>query len=101
MRNCSFDGFNLGEKHFEDEPLLTRILKYIGFGAPVLYAIAVFGFFKFLDKNASSQAKRTISDWLLKEIRIIKITHPMRYSNFSTEYTANLFYIPAPSFVQL
>jgi hypothetical protein len=42
---------------------LRQILDILGFGTPFVYAFAVYGFFHFLDRKASGQAKRAISSW--------------------------------------
>jgi hypothetical protein len=43
---------------------LSEVLKLLGFSAPFVYAAAVYGFFHYLDQNASESAKKAISDWL-------------------------------------
>jgi hypothetical protein len=43
---------------------LSEILRVLGLSTPFVYAAAVFGFFRFLDKKASGQAKRSLSSWL-------------------------------------
>jgi|SRR5262245_3632240 len=43
---------------------LSEVLKLIGFTTPFVYAAAVYGFFHYLDKKASGQAKKAISGWL-------------------------------------
>ena len=42
---------------------LTAVLKLLGFGQPVLYAAATFGFFHWLDRKASGAAKKAIAGW--------------------------------------
>ena len=44
--------------------IFSKILSLLGLGAPFLYALTVFLAFNFLDKRASAQAKRAISQWL-------------------------------------
>jgi hypothetical protein len=39
-------------------------LKLLGLSTPFIYAAATYGFFHFLDKKASGQAKKAISEWL-------------------------------------
>jgi hypothetical protein len=43
---------------------LSEVLKLLGFSTPFVYAAAVYGFFHYLDKKASGQAKKAISAWL-------------------------------------
>jgi hypothetical protein len=43
---------------------LGEVLKLLGFSAPFVYAAAAYGFFHYLDQNASESAKKAISDWL-------------------------------------
>jgi hypothetical protein len=43
---------------------LSEILKLTGFTTPFVYAAAVYGFFHYVDKKASAQAKKAISAWL-------------------------------------
>jgi hypothetical protein len=43
--------------------VLRQILGDLGFGAPLLYALAVYYFFRYLDKRASAKAKRAVASW--------------------------------------
>jgi hypothetical protein len=43
---------------------LKQALQLLGFGTPILYAAATYGFFHWLDKRASGQAKNAISEWI-------------------------------------
>jgi hypothetical protein len=44
---------------------LTELLKARGVATPFIYAAAIYGFFVWLDKKASGQAKKAISSWLV------------------------------------
>jgi len=46
-------------------PGWTEALKLLGFSTPLIYASAAYGFFHWLDRKASAQAKRAISRWLV------------------------------------
>src|ERR1700741_1947903 len=44
---------------------ISDLLKLLGVGgAPVILAVAAYYFFHFLDRKASTQAKRAISNWM-------------------------------------
>jgi hypothetical protein len=43
---------------------ITEILELLGFTTPFVYAVATYGFFHWLDKEASGPAKKAISGWL-------------------------------------
>jgi hypothetical protein len=43
---------------------MSELLKQMGFTTPFIYAAGVYGFFHYLEKKASEQAKTAISGWL-------------------------------------
>jgi hypothetical protein len=43
---------------------LKQMLDFVALGAPLYFAVAIFGLFSFLDKRASPKANTTISSWL-------------------------------------
>jgi hypothetical protein len=45
-------------------PEMTKILESLGLGSPLLYAMATYGAFYWLDTQASAQAKAAIVGWL-------------------------------------
>src|ERR1700720_4252805 len=47
---------------------LDRAFTAIGLGTPIYIAIATYTFFRWLDRKASAQAKRVISQWLKSEL---------------------------------
>jgi hypothetical protein len=42
---------------------LLEIIKQLGFFTPFIYAAGTYGFFHYLDKQASPKAKKAISGW--------------------------------------
>jgi hypothetical protein len=47
-----------------DKGMLRQALELLGLSTPFIYTAATYAAFKYLDKRASAQAKRAISDWL-------------------------------------
>src|ERR1051325_1904192 len=45
-------------------PFVSEALKILGLTTPLLYGALIYGFFHYLDKRASGEAKRAISAWL-------------------------------------
>jgi hypothetical protein len=43
---------------------MDKVLATIGLGIPAYLAVASFSFFRWLDRNASAQAKRALAQWL-------------------------------------
>jgi hypothetical protein len=42
---------------------MLEVLKQLGFATPFIYVAGTYGFFHYLDKKASAQAKKAISGW--------------------------------------
>ena len=43
------------------EKLLEKLLEHFGYAAPFMYAAAAYGFFHWLDENASDEAKASLA----------------------------------------
>src|SRR5882757_2012216 len=69
----------------------AEVLKLLGFATPFVYAAATYGFFHWLDKKASGQAKTVTSSWINSSYFDKKQTSELLVEVFDRIYTYPLW----------